>query len=29
VVKTEYRSFGVDRPGDIETVTRIIMGQTP
>lgn len=26
VVKTEHRSFGVDRPSDIETVTRIIMG---
>jgi 3-deoxy-manno-octulosonate cytidylyltransferase (CMP-KDO synthetase) len=28
VVKTEHRSFGVDRPSDIEAVTRIIMGQT-
>ncbi|MBW2240305.1 MAG: 3-deoxy-manno-octulosonate cytidylyltransferase [Deltaproteobacteria bacterium] len=26
VVKTEHRSFGVDRPSDIETVTQIIMG---
>ncbi|UCD32286.1 MAG: 3-deoxy-manno-octulosonate cytidylyltransferase [Desulfobacterales bacterium] len=25
VVKTEHRSFGVDRPSDIEIVTRIIM----
>ena len=28
VVKTKHRSFGVDRPGDIEAVTRIIMEQT-